>query len=74
MLIKVHAGVPLHMDATDTRTFTDWMESVNALIERALGLSAYDLPDCPYRDWYDIRLRPIRAANRALKNAGADDF
>jgi hypothetical protein len=68
MKIKVRPGVPHKMDTDDNRTFDQWMQAVDLLLSRCRGVSAYDLPDCPYRDWYDDGVRPIRAANRALAN------
>ena len=71
LLLKVKKGVPQKMDRDDNRSFEGWMRAVDKLVGYR-GLSVYDLPDCCYRDWYDNRLRPIRAANRALKNAAGD--
>ena len=73
ILLKVKKGVPFCMDADDSRSFEEWMTEVDRLVWFR-GLSVYDLPDCCYRDWYDDRVRPIRAANRALKNAGGDVY
>ena len=73
-MIKIKAGVPQKMDDNDHRTFGEWMEAVDGLLVHCAGISAYDLPDCTYHDWYDDRIRPIRAANRALKWAGADSL
>lgn len=70
--IKVKAGVPQKMDASDQPTFEQWMARVDGTLRKLRGLSVYDLPDCNFRDWYDARLRPIRACNRALKSAGSD--
>ena len=33
------------------------------------GMSSDDLPDSPYRDWYDDGVKPSGAASRAIKNA-----
>ena len=73
ILLKVKKGVPYTMDASDERSFEAWMVAVDKLVGYR-GLSVYDLSDYCYRDWYDNRVRPIRAANRALKNAGGDLF
>lgn len=70
-LLKVRAGIPQKMDDSDPTTFEDWMKRIDILLLRSRGLSVYDLPDCPFNDWYSQRLRPIRAANRALKAAGS---
>ncbi len=71
MVIKVKPGTPNKMDSTDARTFEQWMEAVDRVCWLALGLSVHDLPDCLFRDWYDDRVRPVRAAQRAAHNAGA---
>jgi hypothetical protein len=72
-LLKVKKGVPMTMDPDRIYPFDEWMDRIDSLLFSTRGVSVHDLPDCPYRDWYDNeRLRPIRAANRALKNAGAD--
>lgn len=73
MLLKVRKGVPQTMNDGDNPTFDQWLVRVNGFLDR-VGLSTNDLPDQPYRDWYDDRLRPIRAANRALRAAGAEIF
>jgi hypothetical protein len=70
-VLKVKAGTPHKMDDSDTSTFDEWMARIDRLVYLR-GLSVYDLPDCPFRDWYDKRVRPIRAANKALANAGAE--
>jgi hypothetical protein len=72
--VRVRKGTPYFLDANDNPTFEGWMGRVDHLLRRAIGLSADDLPDCPWRDWYEERVRPIRAANKALKAAGADLF
>jgi hypothetical protein len=51
------------------RTFDDWMSAVNAAVERLAGLSADDLPDVCYRDWYDDDVSPVSAARRAIRSA-----
>jgi len=74
MRIKVKPGVPSQMADDDRPTFEEWMSRIDRLVSRVVGLSIYDLDDCLFRDWYDDRLRPIHAANKALKHAGADSF
>ena len=69
-LIKIKPGVPMKMDSGDNPTFEEWIKRVNAFLTRTCGLIIDDLPDCNYATWYESRLRPIRAAQRALKNAG----
>ena len=70
MLLKIKAGVPRTMDNADNPTFEVWMSRVDRFVQRAAGVSLDDLPDCQYDEWYEDRLRPIRAAQRALRNAG----
>lgn len=74
MLLKIRPGVPMTMNPEDRSSFDEWMKRVDALVQHAAGISVYDLPDCLYRDWYEDRLRPIRAAARALRRAGADAY
>jgi len=50
-------------------TFESWMAAVNQHIESSIGLSADDLPDCCYHDWYDDGIPPAVAARRVIKNA-----
>jgi hypothetical protein len=71
--IKVKEGVPMEMDADDNPTFEVWLKRVDRFLEHAIGLKHDDLADCLFKDWYEERLRPIRAANRALAyNEGND--
>jgi hypothetical protein len=74
LLIKVKNGVPWAMDEGDNPSFEEWEKRVDRFIQKAVGVGLDDLEDCPTRRWYEERLRPIRAANRALKRAGADLF
>ena len=50
-------------------SFEDWKRKVNQFIEQSMGLSADDLPDCPYYDWYSDGIAPSRAAVKAMKYA-----
>ncbi len=69
MEIEVKKGEGWYLDITDHPTFEEWKREVDSLLIHSIGISADDLPDCLYYDWYEDRLRPIRAANQALKNA-----
>lgn len=69
MRIKIKQGVPHELDAGDDPTFERWMERVDSVVWRAAGVSVHDLPDCNYRIWYEERLRPVRAAARAVRRA-----
>lgn len=50
-------------------TFDAWMKLVDSLIQRKCGMSAYDLPDCAYHDWYDDGKSAASAAAKAVKLA-----
>lgn len=65
--IKVKKGAPQKMPTDQNPTFEEWMGRVDSLLSRAVGLSSADLADQKWREWYDARLLPIRAANRALR-------
>ena len=54
-------------------TFENWMKKVNVCISNICGLTANDLPDVCYRDFYDDELTPHEAAQEALAEAGFDD-
>jgi hypothetical protein len=72
--IRMKPGTPLKMNPDDQATFDEWMLRVDRILARhLLGCTSADLPDCNYRDWYDNRVRPIRAANKALRNAQGGD-
>lgn len=47
-------------------TFDQWMQRVDAHVQNVLGLSVYDLPDCPFSDWYEEYMPPERAAKKAI--------
>ena len=51
------------------RTFEEWKEAVDEEVFARTGLSADDLPDVCYRDWYDDDVSPASAARRALRSA-----
>lgn len=67
--ITVKPGIPQKMDPDDASTYEQWLAKVDAYLERACGMAHDDLPDQCTRDWYDTRLRPVRAAKRLLKYA-----
>ena len=72
LTLKVKAGVPQHLDAGDNPDFETWYKRVDAFLWKGAGCGADDLEDMPWMRWYTERRRPIRAANLALKRAGAD--
>ncbi len=52
------------------KSFEQWMKEVNELVAKKCGgLTAGDLPDCPYADWYEDGVSAKSAASRAVKNA-----
>lgn len=53
--------------------FKAWMRAVDQKISLKVGLSADDLPDVCYRDWFDDGLSPAKAAARAIRSARDDD-
>ena len=65
--IKVKKGIPQKMDVDDNPTFGEWMARVDKILLRSVGLVSDDLIDQTWMAWYDSRLRPIRAANKALR-------
>jgi len=58
----------LHISENDAG-FDTWMSKVKAEVQKLSGVSADDLPDVAYHDWYDDGVTPSRAARRAVKNA-----
>lgn len=52
------------------RNFEDWMAEVDAVVSNRCGLSADDLPDCCYRDWFEDGVSPRAAASMAISEAG----
>ncbi len=52
-----------------SKTFELWMARVTKFLERMSGLHPDDLPDMPYRDWFEDDVSPERAATRALRAA-----
>ncbi len=45
------------------------MAQVNACVDAICGMTADDLPDVCYRDWYDDGVKPSSAARRAIRSA-----
>ena len=69
-LLKIKPGVPYYMDEDDRPTFNKWMERIDNLFWRFVGLSAHDMPDCPFMDWYEERIQPVFVVNHVLEFAG----
>ena len=70
--ITIKPGVPRYLDDDDNPSFDEWESRVDRIMTKYIGIGLHDLPDCPTREWYDDRVRPIRAANKALRYA--EDF
>ena len=47
------------------------MSWVDGLLSAYAGVTHSDLPDCPYRDWYEAGWHQSQAAYEALAEAGA---
>jgi len=50
--------------------FRAWRVCVEMWVTYHTGLYLDELPDCPYRAWYDNDMPPRYAAKLALDNAG----
>lgn len=50
-------------------SFKDWLAEVDRAVNIILGVGINDLPDCPFRDWYDDGLTTLRAARRVVREA-----
>jgi hypothetical protein len=53
--------------------FDKWMKLVDEAVYARIGCSVHDLPDMPYRDWYDEGLRALAAARKAIRAARDDE-
>ena len=53
-----------------SRTYNQWMREVDCQVAGIAGVSVHDLPDCPFRDWYEDNVTPVEAAAWALEEAG----
>lgn len=51
------------------KLFYNWLNKVNAVLEKEFGLGIDDLPDCCYSEWYEDGVTVKGAAKRAIKNA-----
>lgn len=51
-------------------TYDKWLEAVDQQVIDRTGLSVHDLPDMPFREWYDDDVAPADAALEALDYAG----
>lgn len=63
---KKYAGESVSEQAL---SFEDWMKAVDRAVDQRTGMSVYDLPDMPFRDWYDSGKSAVAAAAKAISNA-----
>ena len=71
--IARRSKVNLNLSETEQEEkFQAWYQKVNQAIEQATGLSANDLPDVCYRDWFDAGNTPVQAARKAIRSAKED--
>ena len=61
------------------QTFAAWMAMADAAClaisgQYSRGNSIHDLPDCPFRDWFDDGVSPKSAAHRAIRNAKTGEY
>ena len=50
--------------------FESWMKAVDTEVTRLSSLSARDLADQPFYDWYERGVTPKSAARKTLKAEG----
>lgn len=49
--------------------FETWIRRVDAFVWLRAGVSVHDLPDCPFRIWFDDEVTPEGAARAAIRRA-----
>lgn len=47
-------------------SFNDWMRKTDGIVSERVGLDTRDLPDKPYRAWFDSGMSPQDAASEVL--------
>lgn len=57
-----------------TQTFEEWQATIDRYVGRVIGLSIHDLPDQPYRDWFDDEVTAKEAAREIVESALNGDF
>jgi hypothetical protein len=58
---------------TRKQSFTEWMQRVDAAINKKVGLTHWDLADWCYHDAYDNGETPTRVAKEVLEAEGWHD-
>jgi hypothetical protein len=57
---------------TQSTTYEQWMDRVDAVVQDVAGVSVHDLPDFPSRDWYDAGRNPREVALTVLEDNSFD--
>lgn len=55
-------------------TFEAWFDAVNAEFEARCGLTAEDMPDQCWWDWWEAGYTPAEAFEETMQNEGYDSF
>ena len=50
--------------------FEIWMGQIDRMVNATAMVSVHDLPDSPFRDWFDSGMAAADAAEQALRDAG----
>jgi hypothetical protein len=50
--------------------FETWMNKVDNILTRMIGLDSNDLPDQCYRDMFDDNMSPVQAVRQVQENEG----
>ena len=53
-------------------TFKEWYKTCDQIVSRKLGVGVEDLPDAPWRDYYEDDLTPHQAIECAAEDAWHD--
>ena len=58
------------MDDQGVLSFEQWMEQVDTAVQALAFVSVHDLPDQPFRDWWESGWEPGEAAEEVLEYSG----
>ena len=70
-MVETADGAFEQADASDA-AFKSWMEEVDTGVIGEVGVSAYDLPDACYRDWFESGMGAPEAAGEVVSGAMAE--
>jgi hypothetical protein len=73
MLLKPDPQKQNDVPGTSETAFKKWMAEVDGAVGARAFVSAYDLPDQPYRDWFEDGMSADEAAVAVLVDAGYGD-